>query len=443
MRTTSRAMPMQHSVASRSGVGLDTRAARLVIGTLALSVLSSASPVSAQWSRITDVPATDVFSVWTNGDTIAAGTDTSVYVSTNDGVSWKPSTRVAIGATSITTVRVVNGRLYAGTFGQGVFVSDDLGDTWSSFNQGLVGGFLDSQLFLADLETHGSTLLAATQGAGVYARDLAGPGAWSHFGDEFEPNQASNVNDLAVGGTRIVAGAGANGSVFFRDPGAPDWTVSWLNNVGLSPGRQAFVVVFTGQAWLVATGNDLFRSASGQEPWTVVGPHVLGSIGAALAADAAHAFAAFNFIDEVVILHSVDDGITWDVLDELPGVFVYGMALHGDEVLAGRADGLWRRSTATVSVSNPPAPTGLDFALAGPQPVGSTVRFRFKLHEAAEATLEVFDAAGRRVAEPVRQSWSPGRHELLWSARDLAPGVYAARLTSGARHEVIRLVRVR
>ena len=78
--------------------------------------------------------------------------------------------------------------------------------TWgrrgSAFNQGLVGGILDSQLDISALEVRGDSLYAGTFGAGVYVRGLSGVSTWSHFGEEFEPNQMSNVNDVVALGER-------------------------------------------------------------------------------------------------------------------------------------------------------------------------------------------------------------------------------------------------
>src|SRR5258706_340096 len=84
-----------------------------------------AAPAAAQWSRVLDVPQSPVYTVRVNGDTIAVGTSTTVFVSTNAGVSWKESTKPVANVGAVTAVLVLNGRLYAGTFGQGVFVSDD------------------------------------------------------------------------------------------------------------------------------------------------------------------------------------------------------------------------------------------------------------------------------------------------------------------------------
>src|SRR5437762_2664117 len=110
-----------------------------------LGVIAAASPAAAQFTRVTEVPASAIFSVRATGDTIVAGSDTSVFVSTDAGTSWKLSTRLSPVAKTVSAVRMLDRRLYAGTFGQGVFVSDDLGTTWHAFNEGLLGGFLRSE----------------------------------------------------------------------------------------------------------------------------------------------------------------------------------------------------------------------------------------------------------------------------------------------------------
>jgi hypothetical protein len=55
------------------------------------------------------------------------------------------------------------------------------------------------------------------------------------------------------------------------------------------------------------------------------------------------------------------------------------MATHGTDLYAARGDGLWVRSTATVSVPERGPHAALRFAIAGPQPVVGIARVRFEL----------------------------------------------------------------
>lgn len=315
--------------------------------TLAVALVVTAPRAAAQWTRVLDVPAADIASVWANGDTIAAGADSVVYLSRNGGATWKESATVAAGVTIVRDEWVRNGRLYAGTFGQGVFVSNNWGDTWSPFNEGLTGGIFNTHLFISDLLVHGDSLFAATSGAGVYARDLRS-GTWHHFGDVLEQNSASNTNGIAGGGARLLVCSGFNGMVFFRDPGDADWTRSWLDNTGVVVGLAGLSAVWTGTGWVVGSNSGVFRSTLGQEPWTFVDLQLGTLFIASLASRGHDVFAAFGTGGQTTIARSIDDGATWQVLDTQPGVFVNRLAVAGTDLYAGRLDGLWRRPAVTA-----------------------------------------------------------------------------------------------
>jgi len=408
-------------------------------------LVAAAQPATAQWTRVTEVPIVNVFSVRVNGDTITAGGDTAAYVSTNAGVTWKSSAKITAGVGVVADVRMRNGRLYAGTGGQGVFISDNLGDTWTAYNQGLVGGFADSQLHIMELLIRGDSLYAATSGAGVYVRNLSA-GTWSHFGEVFEPNQASNMNAIASGNGRLVALGGANGMAFFRDPGQPDWTLSFLNNAGLAPGLSGMAAIWNGNRWLVGTNTKLFTSPLGESPWTLRDPGLPTLSNVAFALRGHEVFASFVYVSPGVGLFSTtglsrDDGATWQLFEDQFGVFTLKIATLGNTLYAARTDGLWRRSIANVGV--PPDDPRLQFAIAGAQPIGDAVRFRFEMPVSGRAAIDVYDVAGRRVSAPVHGELTAGPHEIAWNASELAPGVYHARLSVGSRTEAVRLVRVR
>ncbi len=407
----------------------------------ALVLLFHATSAHAQWTRVADVPVSTIYSAWANGDTIAAGSDSSAYVSVDGGLTWKHTADVASGISAVSAVRLRNGRLYAGTSGKGVFVSDDLGDTWIAFNQGLTGGLFNSQLFISDLLLDGDRMLAATSGAGAYARDLTA-GNWAHFGEEFEPNQSSNLNDVAAGGSRLVACGGFNGTVFWRDPGDPDWTLSWLEERGITPGLAALTAAWNGFGWVVGSNIGVYRSVTGQGPWTLGGPNLGTLLFTSFATRGRDLFAAFQSGSNAVVSISADDGATWRELETLPFTFVFEIARSGSVLYAGRADGLWRRSIADVSVPSEPRAPGR-FALAGAQPVRGAARFRFALETSGDVRIDVFDAAGRRVATVTHGAYGAGAHALDWDAHALAPGVYEARFLTRDRVETTRLVRVR
>lgn len=407
---------------------------------LAIVACAIALPARAQWSPVAAIPARPLFSFYVNGDTLAAGADTTVHLSTDGGATWRHSAKPAAGVQAITAVRVRNGRLFAGTFGQGVFTSADLGQSWQAFNQGLVGGVLDSQLDIDDFAARGETLYVATAGAGVYLRRLSPPGTWQPTGTVFAPEQAEVVNSLALGGSRLLACAGANGMVFRNDPGEADWTESDLNNAGIAAGVTADAAVWTGSGWVVGTNIGVFRSVAGQEPWAPVGLGLGPLRWTAFETQGGHIFGAFVTGVAAVMEESADGGATWSLQDVFPGVFVQALGISHGSLFAARGDGLWRRDQPPLAV---PPHEGARLALAGPQPFTDRATLRFDLPAAGPATLEVFDALGRRTGVGLAATWPAGPGTATLDASRLSPGVYTARLVSGVAHAELRLVHVR
>lgn len=408
---------------------------------LSLLFLLPVAASAQEWTRVPDVPAANVLSLRAQDDTLLAGTRSLVYVSLDGGTTWRASNPVSVVDPFIQTALMRNGRLFIGTAGLGVFFSDDRGASWHAFNEGLVGGFLNTQLDVGDLEVRADTLYAATFGAGLWFRSLNG-GTWHSFGSEFEENQAANVNDLETDGTRLVASAGGNGSVFHRDPGEAAWTISWLDNVGLRPGLMAFGSTFNGHAWVVGTLRGVFHSDTGQEPWTLFDPGLGPLQRATFATQKRTLFAAFDIPNFALIEESFDDGASWHILDVQSQVFVLRLASASNQLFAARTDGLWRRSIDTVSVPEASA-SGLRFLVEGRQPVGDDVRLRFDLPASAHVSIALYDVRGRRVAPPVTGDWPAGAQTVSLDTRSLRPGVYEALLVADGRRAVTKLVRER
>jgi hypothetical protein len=318
-----------------------------------------------------------------------------------------------------------------------------MGATWQSFNQGLVGGFANSQLVIMDLLLRGDTLYAATGGSGPWIRNLASAGGWSHYGNALEPAQAGNMESIAASPTRLLATAGFNGDVFYRDDGDADWTESLLFNDRLAAGLAPLAAAWTGNSWLVGSNIGVFRSALGQSPWTYFdfGLHQV-------------LFTSFALRGGVVFVHlangggtgiaySSDDGVSWRELDDLPLTFTYQIATLGETLYAGRVDGLWRRSIATVSIPVARELPSLRFAIMGSNPIHDEARLRVELPEAGRIRINVFDLAGRRVPGGIDEALPAGPNEVRWSAGGLAPGIYVARLDASGATATVRLVRLR
>src|SRR4029079_15617550 len=137
------------------------------------------------------------------------------------------------------------------------------------------------------------------------------------FGDIFGPEQSNVINGLAAGGSRLLACAGPNGTVFFRDPGQPDWTLDLLFNDHCVAGLEALSAVWNGRGWVVGSNFGIFHSATGQEPWTFVDFGLHPILFPPIVTRGTDLFVSLGAPGGTLVALSHDDGVTWQNLDTL------------------------------------------------------------------------------------------------------------------------------
>jgi hypothetical protein len=129
------------------------------------------------------------------GDTVFAGiSDTGVFLSADNGATWKPCGLVGIGANALTAN---NGRVFAAT-DSGLFLSADNGATWTKIAIGS-----GNRRFLS-LVASGSNAIAGTgRGGGGIFMSTDNGATWSTAASGLADG---NVAALAVNGDRVFAG---------------------------------------------------------------------------------------------------------------------------------------------------------------------------------------------------------------------------------------------
>ena len=101
--------------------------------------------------------------------------------------------------------------------------------------------------------------------------------------------------------------------------------------------------------------------------------------------------------------------------------------------------------TGTLAVDEPDAAGATLMLRSSPNPAAGAMTFDFDLAHRADVDLDVFDAAGRRVATVYSGARPAGRQSLQWNRRDdqgntMAAGIYYGRLRANDGSRVTRLV---
>jgi len=147
------------------------------------------------------------------------------------------------------------------------------------------------------------------------------------------------------------------------------------------------------------------------------------------------------------VLHSTDDGLTWTPRNAglPPGLQVGCFTEILGAVFAGmRFGGLWREDQWVVSVPSAAPQAARDFRLtATPSPFSTRTSLRFTLPATTRLTLDLFDIHGKRMARVAEGEFAAGPHAITLEARTLPPGLYLARLSTGAWEATARVALIR
>jgi hypothetical protein len=241
---------------------------------------------------------------------IFAGSGSSgVYISTDDGVTWRQS---SLTDELIYALAVVDSTVFAGTYWSGVYRSTDFGVTWE-------------QTDLNYQETHalhimGDTIFAGTIYEGIYFS--------ADNGETWEATSMwdKNVDALANIGNSLFAGTWDWGVYSSSDYGN-NWSQLALNNHDV----RAFIN--TGTSLLAASSiNGIYESTDNGMNWSHKALEYLGVL-------------AFYSLNDYLfagtygagVYRSADNGNTWSPtsLNNMP---VYSLAASGNTMFAGTFD---------------------------------------------------------------------------------------------------------
>lgn len=371
----------------------------------------------SQWNRVEALPVTDVGSLFIDAGVFLAGTDSAVYISMDAGEQWTRTVTLPGSPTLIDAVLYYGGVIYAGTGGNGVFVSHNLGESWQPFSNGLNG--LGSG-FISDFAVWQGVVHAATMGAGVFALHQ---NMWQPVGN-LAGNTAGNVNFLAVKGDTLVAGAGGNGNIYYLLSGTISWSEVNIAPILTEPFVVTSAVSFLGSYYAGGTYS-VYRSTTDGATWEFSGNGLPGGRIVRLMPYGNQLYASASSVS--TSFYRSSDGEDWTLIETTTGA--YTTRITGDKLYAARFDGLWYRSLVQTPVDDPfNSPAALALGQNYPNPFNPTTRIAFELRSSMSVSLKVFDMLGRNVATLVEGLKPAGFHQVEFNATGLTSGVYYCRL---------------
>ncbi len=409
----------------------------LILASVLILSLSSTPNASAQWVQTNGPPSTaggdgDILAFAMIDSNLFAGTyGEGVFLTTDNGENWTPEdtglTNPNVECLAVSGTNLFAGTEYGGVVGSGVYLSNNNGTSWTAAGNGLTSPHGD----VFALAAIGTNLFAGTDG-GVYLSTNNGA-IWTL---DTTGMGLAGVNALAVSGTNLFAGSGdisggGTGNGIFR---STNNGTTWVATSSGLPYNSTLDVYYTITA-LAASGTNLFAGGYGiflstdsGVSWNNVG--LTDSAVSAIAVIGTNLFAGTN---QGNIFLSTNNGANWTSESSgMPDVKIDAFAVSngnlfiGASALAGPPGGAYRRPLSemihTSSVSEMQTPSSQ--IQSYPNPCTSSSTITFSCAESGESEVTILNLLGAEVARVYEGELSAGEHSFTWDATGAAPGMY-------------------
>ncbi|MGA9293731.1 MAG: hypothetical protein WBV81_14140 [Ignavibacteriaceae bacterium] len=215
------------------------------------------------WSKVSSgLPAggmDEVNSLMVSGTNLFAATDSGVFISTNNGLSWKSTFSPKI---PFNTLVQSGSNIFAGTRINGIYISKNNGLDWEEVNNGLPKLVDYSNLYveIKSLVTLDSNIFAGTIGNGIFMSTNNG----KNWTEENTGLGCPVIYSLGSVGRTLVAGT-LWGPYFTMNNGK-----SWsIDATGFSSFNFVYSLLFLGNNLFAGTSSNIFLSTNNGVNWNI------------------------------------------------------------------------------------------------------------------------------------------------------------------------------
>ncbi len=369
----------------------------------------------------------NICSIATNGSNIFAGnTEGKVYRSLDNGISWQRILNLyeTNNAYKIYSLTVNDNNVFVGTQ-KGIYLSRDNGSTWREA--------LAINKTVYSIVTSGTNVFAGTN-QGLYLSTNNGI-SWRQV-DNILNN--SSIYTLGFSNSVLYAGFGNGklnsiGGIYISSDLGSNWTpILEVNNLVTNlavNGVNIFASTDTGKVYL-STNNGY--------KWT---PANVGVIYPTVWSTSISGNNIYTATEYGGVYVSTDFGNTWGMeSDRLIFDKITSLNINNQYVFVGTYDkGLWRRlisdvlklvtSIDTKGMSKIPINYHLEQNY--PNPFNPTTKIQFSLPKSVNVRLSIYNLLGQEISTLIDQELPAGTHLVDFNASKLSNGIYFYKISAG------------
>jgi hypothetical protein len=311
---------------------------------ITLASLLYFSPSFSHWTRVQQLPSSDIFSLYHKEDVLYAGGKNKIYISKDNGQTWD-STNVIPQFFEVDNIIVYKNEFYAACFSIGVFRSSDSGSTWQNISAGIAP-------FVSDFCEFKENLYASTLGNSIFKLNSVNGNNWLSFSNGLS-NQSANNTSIAGNNNALVAGTLANAMYDYLPDNSTTWEERFLlGQISPTEGVQDIVTAHD-SLFLSGSSGKFYLSTDNGLNWTRFGNNSPSQL--TLLVNAKQAFLAARNIfngqsENTLFAYAKKDslGEPFVVFSFVPNHFTYKTEISGNKLWDASSNGLFYMSLSDL-----------------------------------------------------------------------------------------------
>ena len=378
--------------------------------------------------------------------------------------------------------------LFAGTNGNGVFISTNNGIDWASVNTGL------NNLYIKALAISDTNIFAGTV-SGIYRSTNNGV-RWILIKTTDSAVECFAIASNEISGKNLFALTSQN--IYRSTNNGEDWTQldkpgGWGLTLAVGTNKQGDSSLYLGVGYEADGSGKIYRSNDDGINWSLISQdiytHMVYTLAFSSNSDGEMNFFAGTWSDGVFLSTNlgenwtqINDGFSysnydlaintffvfdttvfvgtcyqgvyiwnndersWNNINEgLASLKISSLAVSSSYLLAGTYDGgVWRRplSEMITSLENTSMALPNQFALNQnyPNPFNPTTTIQYSIPQRSSVKLKVYDLLGNEIAELVNEEKDRGVYSVSFDASGLASGIYLYKIQAGSFVETKKMV---
>jgi photosystem II stability/assembly factor-like uncharacterized protein len=333
---------------------------------------------------------------------LIGGTDQGSFRSTDKGASWHQIT-IPGNDYAYYLRKDRKNRIYALTYGTGLYRTSDLGNSWVKLDDGWISGYVFG--FLIDDEEN---IYAGTRRGAIYKSTDDG-NSWSEV--YRSTNQNAVVNRISISPKGYIFATCSNEGILRSKDGGSSWTL--INNGITFQNTRSLGITQNGEIFVGYAAGKIYYSQDHGESWQDYTSN----------------------LDLVVVRHFLFD--------------------KDDNLYLATDESVWRINPDSVTTIVKSEDKVYQFALMQnyPNPFNPVTKIKYAVPSSLSSqertgvrsfvTLKVYDIIGKEVTVLVNKEQEAGEYEVEWNASNIPSGVYFYTLRAGELAQTRKLVLLR